>query len=153
MLKTTIGILLENAGGQWDCLVVRREGRMTLAASMLPLEGLSQIDVSRHSLVSDADGRQVPLPVTLISHVLYSGEAVVLNDATQDRQFTKDPYILKFRPVSILCVPLRRERFEGVLYMENNLSVGVFTEERVEVIRLLAAQASVMVTRLVTTAW
>jgi diguanylate cyclase (GGDEF)-like protein len=42
-------------------------------------------------------------------------------------------------------VPIKRERFQGVLYMENNLASGVFNEERVEVIRLLAAQASVAI--------
>jgi diguanylate cyclase (GGDEF)-like protein len=53
--------------------------------------------------------------------------------------------MLRYHPVSVLCVPLRRERFEGILYMENRLARGVFTEDRVEVIRLLAAQASVAI--------
>ena len=145
LLKTTMGILLENAGGQWGCLVVRREGRLVAEAAKLPADGLSTVDVPAHSLVSDPDGGQVPLPVTLISQVLHSGEAVVLRDAAHEGQFVQDPYMLRFRPASVLCVPLRRERFEGALYMENNLANGVFTEERVEVIRLLAAQASVAI--------
>ncbi len=145
LLKTTMGIVLQNAGGQWGGLVVRRDGRLALEAAEMPAGGLSVVDVPTHSLVPDADGGRVPLPVTLISHVLYSGEAVVLHDATSEGQFQQDPYVLRFRPVSVLCVPLRRERFEGVLYMENNLARGVFTEERVEVIRLLAAQASVAI--------
>lgn len=57
----------------------------------------------------------------------------------------QDPYVLRFRPTSVLCVPIRRERFQGALYMENNLAGGVFTGERVEVIRLLAAQAAVAI--------
>jgi diguanylate cyclase (GGDEF)-like protein len=145
LLKTTMGILLENAGGQWGCLVVRREGRLTVEAAKLPPEGLSSVGVPTHSLVSDNEGAQIPLPVTLISQVLYGGEAVVLQDAAHEGQFARDPYVLKFQPVSILCVPLRRERFEGILYMENRLASGVFTEERVEVIQLLAAQASVAI--------
>jgi diguanylate cyclase (GGDEF)-like protein len=145
LLKTTMAILLENAGGQWGCLVVRREGRLAVESAMLPAEGLSTIDVPTHSLVADPEGGRIPLPVTLISQVLYSGTAVVLHDAAHDGQFAHDPYILRYRPVSVLCVPLRRERFEAILYMENNLARGVFTEERVEVIRLLAAQASVAI--------
>jgi diguanylate cyclase (GGDEF)-like protein len=145
LLKTTMGILLENAGGQWGCLVVRREGRLSVEASELPSEGISTNDVPTHSMVSDAEGALIPLPVTLISHVLYGGEAVVLQDASHEGQFQQDPYVLRFKPVSVLCVPLRRERFEGVLYMENKLAKGVFTEDRVEVIQLLAAQASVAI--------
>jgi diguanylate cyclase (GGDEF)-like protein len=145
LLKTTMNILLENAGGQWGCLVVRREGGLIVEASKLPLEGLSRIDVPVHSLVSVPDGGQIPLPVTLISQVLHSGKAVVLHNAASDGEFVHDPYMLRFRPASVLCVPLRRERFEGALYMENNLADGVFNEGRVEVIRLLAAQASVAI--------
>ncbi|MEJ2403661.1 MAG: diguanylate cyclase [Candidatus Thiodiazotropha sp.] len=145
LLNTTMAILLENAGGQWGCLVVRREGRLNVEAIKLPEAPLHTADTPSHSLVLDGQGRRIPLPVTLISQVLYSGEAVVLHDATTEGQFVQDPYILRVKPVSVLCVPLRRERFEGVLYMENNLAKGVFTEERVEVIRLLAAQASVAI--------
>ncbi len=145
LLKTTVGILLENAGGQWGCLVVRREGRLVAEGAVLPAEELSTADVPAYSLVSNPQGGQIPLPVTLISQVLHRGEALVLHDAAGEGQFVQDPYVLRFRPTSILCVPLRRERFEAALYMENNLASGIFTEERVEVIRLLAAQAAVAI--------
>ncbi len=145
LLHTTIDILLENAGGQWGCLVVRREGRLAVEAARLPAEGVSTESVPDHLMVTDPGGGQVPLPVTLISQVLHSSKAIVLHDAGNEGQFTQDPYMLRFRPVSVLCVPLRRERFDGALYMENNLASGVFTEERVEVIRLLAAQALVAI--------
>jgi diguanylate cyclase (GGDEF)-like protein len=145
LLQTTMNILLENAGGQWGCLVVRRDGRLMVESAKLPVEGISAIDVPMHSVVSGQNHSQIPLPVTLISHVLYSGEAIVLHDASQQGQFAQDPYVLKIKPASVLCVPLRRERFEGVLYLENNLAKGVFTEERVEIIKLLAAQASVAI--------
>jgi diguanylate cyclase (GGDEF)-like protein len=145
LLKTTMGILLENAGGQWGCLVFRHEGRLVVEAAKLPEEGLSTDGVPSHLLVPDADGGQVPLPVTLISQVLHSGTAVVLHDAAHEGHFVQDPYVLKFRPTSVFCVPIRQERFEAALYMENNLASGVFTRERVEVIRLLAAQASVAI--------
>ena len=95
--------------------------------------------------MADSQGGEAVLPVTLISHVLRTGEPVVLHDAVHEGPFSGDPYVLECRPVSVLCVPLRRERFEGALYMENNLASGVFTEERVEVIKLLAAQASVAI--------
>jgi len=145
LLKTTIDILLENAGGQWGCLVVRRDGGLVVEAATLPVDRARTAEVPRHSLLPDAEGGQVALPVSLISQVLRSGEAVVLHDASHEGQFTGEPYVLKCHPSSVLCVPIRRERFEGALYMENNLANGVFTRERVEVIRLLAAQASVAI--------
>ena len=145
LLKTTMDILLENAGGQWGCLVVRREGRLVVEAARLPDGGLSTADLPGHSLIPDVEGNQLPLPVTLVSRVLHSDEPVVLHDAASEGEFVQDPYVLRFQPLSVFCVPICRERFEGALYMENNLSGSVFTEARVEVIRLLAAQASVAI--------
>ncbi|MEW5769972.1 MAG: diguanylate cyclase [Pseudomonadota bacterium] len=145
LLKTTMGILLENAGGQWGCLVVRRDGGLVVETAMFPAEGLSTADVPAHLLVPAPEDAQVPLPVALISRVMHQDEAVVLRDAARDGQFVQDPYVLRFRPTSVLCVPIRRERFEAVVYMENNLAGGVFTEARVEVIRLLVAQAAVAI--------
>lgn len=145
LLKTTMGILLENAGGQWGCLVIRRGDSLLVEAALLPAEGLSIDNAPVHSLVQDSSDGQIPLPVTLINQVLNNGEAVVLGDASQEGQYVQYPYMLKFKPLSVLCVPLNRGGFEAVLYMENNLSSGVFTEARVEVIRLLTAQASVAI--------
>ncbi|MEH6650666.1 MAG: diguanylate cyclase [Motiliproteus sp.] len=145
LLNTTMAILLENAGGQWGCLVVRRDGRLMVEAAVLPEAGLPISSVPNRSLVPDFNGAQVPLPVTLISEVLHSGEAVVLHDAASEGPFVRDPYVLMARPKSLFCVPILQERVEGALYMENNLSCGIFTKERVEVIRLLAAQAAVAI--------
>lgn len=145
LLQTTMHILLENAGGQWGCLVVRRAGTLIVKAAKLPEQGLPELSVPAYSLVADTDGRKIPLPMTLISQVLHSDEAIVLHDARSEGDFVQDPYVRLFQPASVLCVPIQRERFEGALYMENNLASRVFTEDRVEVIRLLVAQASVAI--------
>ena len=145
LLDTTLRILLQNAGGQWGCLIARRQDNLVVEAAVLPTERLSLEDVPAHSLVADSEGNQLAVPVALISRVMYSGEAVVLNNASGEGQYMQDPYVLRFRPASVLCVSLKRERFEGALYMENNLATGVFSEEREEVIKLLAAQAAVAI--------
>ncbi|WP_428034589.1 diguanylate cyclase [Amphritea sp.] len=144
LLKKTMSILLENAGGQWGCLVVKREDGLIVEAMTLPA-GRVVANTPGRSLVPDSQGAPIFLPVTLITEVLRSGEAVVLQNATAEGPFQQDPYVLEVRPASVLCVPILRERFEAVLYIENNLASGVFTSGRVEVIRLLAAQASVAI--------
>ncbi|QEW06074.1 diguanylate cyclase domain-containing protein [Nitrincola iocasae] len=145
LLKKTMAILLENAGGQWGCLIVKGDEGLVVEVSTLPERGASTASRPVRSLVPDSQGTPVFLPVTLISQVLHSGEAVVLHDLSADSAFAKDPYVLEVQPVSVLCIPILRERFVGVLYIENNHASGVFTSERVQVIRLLAAQASVAI--------
>ena len=53
---------------------------------------------------------------------------------------------MKHRPKSVICIPVTRPgQFEGAIYIENNLTRGAFTEDRVEVIKLLSAQASISI--------
>lgn len=145
LLKRSMSILLENAGAQWGCLIVRRDENYFVEAVKLPEVGLSTIDVPDYMRLLSSDGSRIPLPVPLINKVFFNNEALVLHEAASKGQFERDPYIVARQSRSVLCVPIKRERFEGVLYFENNLAGGVFTEERVEIIRLLAAQASVAI--------
>ncbi len=144
LLQKAMDILLENAGGQWGCLIVRNEGRFVVETA-IPEPGRPQADIPEHSTVQDQQGNRIALPMSVISQVFQRDEAVVLHDASSDESFLNDPYTVHLRPRSVLCVPIMRERFEAAVYMENNLADGVFTEDRVELIRLLAAQASVAI--------
>lgn len=77
----------------------------------------------------------------IISYVAYTRENVVLNDASLQGIFSCDPYIVKYRPKSVLCMPLVNQgQLIGVLYLENNLVSGVFTPERTELLNLLSLQ-------------
>ena len=145
LLSKTMGILLENAGAQWGCLAVRREGALKVEAAILPTPRLVGDHLPEHTHATYVDGTLIPMPVSLITQVLHNDKAIVLHHAVQEGEFTHDPYIRHFQPTSILCVPIKRKRFEGVVYLENNLTTGVFSEARVETIRLLAAQASVAI--------
>lgn len=145
LLQRSMSILLENAGAQWGCLIVRREESFIVEVVKLPEDGLSTLDVPDYMLLPSSDGNRIPLPLSLINKVFFSDEALVLHEAAHEGQFIRDPYIVAQQSRSVVCVPIKRERFEGVLYLENNLAGGVFTEERVEIIRLLTAQASVAI--------
>lgn len=84
------------------------------------------------------------LPVAIINYVERTKESVVLNNATQEGIFTNDPYIVRTHSKSILCLPLIHQgKFTGILYLENNLTVGAFTSARLSVLKLFATQASI----------
>jgi class 3 adenylate cyclase len=91
------------------------------------------------------EGEQV-LPLSIVNHVLRTGAPLVLADGANAGRFASDPYVRAHRPKSVICVPIERaRRFSGAIYMENDLITGAFTEDRVEVIKLLAAQAAISV--------
>lgn len=133
---TTMRIMLENAGGQRGCFIVQDDGRLVV-------EGRSEIGLEQPPAGDKAtDG----LPMSIVYHVLHTNRPVVINDLAQAGQFARDDYLERHRPQSLVCIPLRRHgRFEGAIYMENRLAAGVFTEARIEVMRLLSAQVSISI--------
>ncbi len=143
LLTTTMQVMLENAGGQRGCFVVREDGRLVIEGLS---EGGSGVATAARSIALDSVEGALALPLSIIYHVLNTNSPVVVHDAAKAGHFAKDAYLLARKPQSLLCVPLVRQgKFEGAVYMENLLAAGVFTEDRIEVIKLLAAQASVSI--------
>jgi light-regulated signal transduction histidine kinase (bacteriophytochrome) len=71
-------------------------------------------------------------------------ESVILHDATEEARFADDAYIARARPKSVLCLPLlRQSALVGVLYLENNLTAGAFTPERLSLLQVLSTQAAI----------
>jgi class 3 adenylate cyclase len=69
---------------------------------------------------------------------------VVLKNAIQEERFNQDIYIKTHQPQSILCSPLVNQgKLVGIIYLENNLAIGAFTQERIVLINLLSTQAAI----------
>ena len=145
LLSRTMSILLENSRAQWGCLIAYRDETFVVEATQFPEAERKSLDVPEHMLLSTKEGSQLALPMALLNEAFYSDKTIVVHDAINDGEYTRDPYMVAQRAKSVLCVPIKQERFEGLLYVENNLLGGVFTEIRVEIIRLLAAQALVAI--------
>jgi serine phosphatase RsbU (regulator of sigma subunit) len=86
------------------------------------------------------------LSPAIIHYVYKTMENVVLHDACKDARFGNDPYIVKNKSKSILCSPIRHKgRMSGILYLENNLTAGAFTSERLDLLRTFSAQAAISI--------
>ena len=71
-------------------------------------------------------------------------ESVLLDDASADSVYSKDEYVRQKRSRSVLCLPIvKQAKLLGALYLENNLTAGAFTPDRVTVLQLLASQAAI----------
>lgn len=137
LLRRLMVLAMENAGAQRGCLVLVREGEMRIEAECDAPGGELQVLHSK-----PLEGSAL-LSLSVVNFAGRTGEPVVLEDASQAGPFTKDEYIRERRPKSVLCVPLRDQgRLRGLLYLENNLTLGAFTAERIELLRLLSSQAA-----------
>jgi len=82
----------------------------------------------------------------IIHYVARTFDNVVLHDATLDGNFTRDAYIIKQRPKSVLAMQLLNQgKLTGILYLENNLTTGAFTPARLEVLNLLSSQIAISI--------
>jgi signal transduction histidine kinase len=80
----------------------------------------------------------------MLHYVLRTQESVILDDASSHNPFSSDPYIVESYLRSILCFPLINQgSLTGILYLENNLTPGVFTSDRVALLKVLASQAAI----------
>ncbi|MEM8526142.1 MAG: adenylate/guanylate cyclase domain-containing protein [Bacteroidota bacterium] len=97
-----------------------------------------------------ADAEQLPL--SLIKVVKRRQEALLLKDVSSDQQFAKDPYIQAKKTKSILCLPfVKNNEVKSLLYLENSLSKGVFSEQKMDLVKVLYKQVSTVLDHAVLT--
>ncbi len=86
------------------------------------------------------------VPISIIHYVINLKETLVLEDATASRQFSRDAYIQSRKPKSVLCAPLMNQGdLTGIIYLENNLTAGAFSPDRLEIVKMISGQAAVSI--------
>jgi len=140
LLKTLMGIVMENAGAQKGCILIDYgdgRGLLVEARKVSWVEGIELVDSIPYRESGD-------LCLEIADYVRRSGAYLTLNNASAAGPFHDVPYIAQNGVKSLLCMPiLHQNAFRGILYLENNLSNGVFTEARLEVLKILASQAAI----------
>jgi len=140
LLSSLMKILIENAGAQRGYLILSSQGQLFIEAQ--GTINSEQVTVLQSILVEDCQ----ELAVAIVNYVTRTQESVVLDNAVRSGQFTNDPYIQKHQPKSILCVPLiNQSQIISIVYLENNLTAGAFTPERVELLKVLSGQAAISI--------
>ncbi len=140
LLSNMMGIAMENAGAVRGLLLLPRpEGWFVEAEGHAEKE-----DVALPGTFVADESKEAP--AAIIHYVARTLESVVLLDAASSGNFTRDPYIARHRARSVLGMPLvNRGNLTGILYLENNLTRGAFTRERLAVLNLLSSQMAISI--------
>jgi histidine kinase len=136
LVEKLMGLVRENAGAQKVVFIRQVDSGLVIEACLNPeeLTPTAAVDIAQHRT----------FPQALIHYVIRTKEALVLDNATDDRRFNSDRYIQAQQPLSVVVVPmLQQNEITGVLYLENNLTVGAFTRDRCEVLGVIASQAAI----------
>lgn len=140
LLATLLRIVVEHAGAETCQFVVPSDDDMVIAASAKV--GDDGIDVEVFSPRAALD--DAPLPESMIQYVKRTRELVILDDPAALSMFSTDPYIERVRPKSVLCGPiLRQSTLVGILYLENNLTLGAFSGRKLALLEFITAQTAI----------
>ncbi len=83
---------------------------------------------------------------TVIARVAESGEPVLTTNAQEDPRFGGHESIVAYNLRSILCVPLKvKNETIGVIYADNRIRSGIFTEAKRDLLTVFANQAAVAI--------
>jgi PAS domain S-box-containing protein len=136
LIATLMQVVIENAGAETGALVLLEEDQLTVVAQC---SGNKQCNLEKLTVADCAT-----IPASVIHSVERTQETLVFEDAVSEPSFSTDPYIQHRQTRSLLCMPiLKQSQLIGILYLENNLSARVFTSDRVQVLKLLTAQAAI----------
>ena len=138
LLATLLRIVLETAGSDKGCLLMPREQEWFVEA-IATVDQPTQVE-------SVALSQSGAVPQALINTVKNCLQPVVIMDAIAHPTLASDAYVTQHQPKSLLCTPiLQQGKLIAILYLENQLTVGAFTRDRVELLNLLCAQAAISI--------
>lgn len=137
LLEQVLRLVTANAGAQRALLLLEHEGLLSLEASMTVNPDVVQVGL-KQPLNTCTD-----LAHSVVQLVAHTRESLILANASTDSRHANDPYVVRAKPKSVMCLALKsRGRLTGLVYLENNAAEGAFTAERIELLRLLSGQAA-----------
>jgi transcriptional regulator with GAF, ATPase, and Fis domain/predicted ATPase len=138
LIAAVMRLGLEHAGAGRGLLILPHADGYRIEAEATSSNERVTVDLRRTSI--DADD----LPQSILQYVLRTRERVVLQDASAANEFVDDVYVRRHRARSVLCIPLLKQtRLAGIIYLENNLTSGVFTPPRMALLQVLASDAAI----------
>ncbi|MDF2669837.1 MAG: hypothetical protein K0R67_2143, partial [Paenibacillus sp.] len=135
LLEALMEIVIVNAGAERGCIVMNANSTMLVEGEYNPDEDI--ITVRKYEDYSLYEH----YPKSIVQKAATNRETLIYNDASSEIASTEDVYITRHRPKSLLCMPLMNQnKVTAIIYLENNVVTGAFTQERLKMIDLLSRE-------------
>ncbi len=83
---------------------------------------------------------------SVVETVSRTGKAVLTTNAQTDPRFSEQRSVMQFSLRSVLCVPLKvKDRVLGVIYVDNRVRTGLFSDRDRELLSAFAVQAAIAI--------
>jgi PAS domain S-box-containing protein len=138
MVSTLLRTVVQHAGAQRALLLRASENGLTTEARAVTRGETVLVTLQ-------PDRRHAgDIPEGPVRFAMRTRESCVVHDALTDVRLMAEPVVQRRAIRSVLCLPLGAAAVpQRVLYLENNLAPGVFTAAHLEVLNLLASQATI----------
>lgn len=153
VLRASQALSSETSLGGLKTNVVKLLGTMTGATSVLLALWNEDRKQWLLSATSDEQAAPVPineggarglLPLSAFRYAERTLEPLLVEDATRDDRFSHDPYVAGLERCSLLVIPILNQGVpRAVLLLENRLSRGAFSIDRLDAVMLIAGQLAV----------
>ncbi len=102
--------------------------------------------IARNWEQESLDPSEFAISRTVINRVASEGQPVLTTNAQEDPRFGSQESIIAYNLRSILCVPLKvKGEVTGVIYADNRIRTGIFTEAERDLLNAFSNQAAVAI--------
>jgi len=109
-------------------------------------EGGMETRIARNWEQESINKNEFAISRTIVERVIEGGEAILTTNAREDPRFDGQESIIAFNLRSILCVPLMvKTDLIGVIYTDNRIRSGIFSESDRDLLIAFANQAAVAI--------
>ncbi len=138
LLSALMTVVVEIAGADRSIFLLPRQDKAWVIAA--------------HYIDNHTNTQMIPLsldesdflPVSVINRLIHTLDLVIINDCSSRHPFCTDTYFNHNCPKALLSIPiLNQNKLVAIVYLENHLTKGAFTSDRLEVLQLLIAQAAI----------
>ena len=134
VLRTVMDTIVRLTGAERGFLMLRDE------------QGDLTMRIARNWEQESLDTSEFAISRTVINRVVSEGQPVLTTNAQEDPRFGRQESIIAYNLRSILCVPLKvKGVITGVIYTDNRIRTGIFTEAERELLAAFGDQAAVAI--------
>ncbi len=137
-------IILENSGAKKTVLILRKDDTWQVRA-ITYINHQANYRCEIETILDTQPIETSPdIPRQLICYVKNTQETVVIDNLQTDISGVIGEYMHFVQPKSALCMPiLNQGHLVGIFYLENKLTQGVFTSDRLLILNFLCTQAGI----------
>lgn len=109
-------------------------------------DGQMAIRTARNWEQESVNANETATSQTVIQRVIDEGEPILTTNAQDDPRFGAQESVIAHNMRSILCVPLKvKNQLTGVIYADNRIRSGIFTEASRNLLTAFANQAAIAI--------